>query len=219
MTSVLFFAMVIALVAGVACFGFASFCGLRESRSRGVFFVGCLIGFWGGCVGLLADEIADFFSTVQIGMEESVHNAFVEHWQKLGYQTTAEIRRGAPLCTAQDLKSSSVPDCALAVGVNSTAVCRQWVLYVPFLLPYVRPCPALRTTREVLADAGARQVLTAAINDPCDYLSKSLDTTTKRFRKALGCEAVQPMDNVVLIVDQPGSARTWVLHRGDVHLP
>ncbi|MTJ80141.1 MAG: hypothetical protein F8N37_03830 [Telmatospirillum sp.] len=217
MSSVLFFAMVIALVSGIACFGFASACGLREGRRRIAFFAGSMIGFWGGCVGLLADDISAVFSTVEAGMEESVRNAVLDHWHPQG--DTVAVRHASHLCSSEDLKSGKTPDCLLAIGVNSTEVCRQWMLYVPFLLPYARPCPALRTSPAVLADADARAVLTAAINAPCDYLSKGDDFTTRRMRKALGCGPQFHDGKVVLIVDQPGDVRTLVLRQGDIHFP
>jgi hypothetical protein len=68
MTSVLFFAMRLALVVGACCFGLACLLKLREDRRRLLFFAGCLLGFWGGCVGLLADGIADLFVTLQVGI-------------------------------------------------------------------------------------------------------------------------------------------------------
>jgi hypothetical protein len=227
MSSVLFFAMVIAFVAGFACFGLSAALSLRDGRRRMVFFAGCLIGFWGACVGLMADEIADVFGTVQAGMQESVHYAFLEHWQRMGRAVSVGADESAALvsdhlCTAEELAGGSLPRCSLAVGVNSTAVCRRWVFYVPFLLRYVRPCPALRTTDEVLADAEARQALVDAINQPCDYLPNRADYASRQFRKALGCS--EPAHGggdgqVVLLVDQAGTTRTMVAHRGTFHFP
>jgi hypothetical protein len=65
----------------------------------------------------------------------------------------------------------------------------------------------------------ARQALIDAINQPCSYLPGGLDIVSKRMRKALGCGEAQPADKVLLIVDQPGSAKTLVLHRGSAQLP
>lgn len=224
MTSILFFSMALALVCGACCFGLACLLKIRESRRRVIFFLGSLLGFWGACVGLLSDGIGDLFVTLQVGMEESVHNAFLQHWQKLGRVTLVADEQVFPhaaprLCTAQDLASSTVRDCNLALGVNSTSVCRQWVLYVPFFLPYLRPCPALRTSSEILDDAVAREALIDAINQPCRYLPSGLDYVTKRIRKALGCGGAPPVDKVLLIVDQSGSAKTLVLQRGSARLP
>jgi hypothetical protein len=224
MTSILFFGMVAALLVGACCFGLSCLFKVRESRRRIVFFAACLLGFWGACVSLLADGVADLFVAVQVGMEESVHNAFLQHWQKLGREITVADEQAFPrsvsrLCTAQDLASPRARDCSLALGVNSTSVCRQWVLYVPFFLPYLRPCPALRTNTEILDDAVAREALVDAINQPCRYLPTSLDYVTKRIRKALGCGGTPAFDNVLLIVDHLGGAKTMVLHRGSAQLP
>jgi hypothetical protein len=219
MTSVVFFAMVIALVTGVACFFLSALFRLGEKSRRFAFFMGCMLGFWAASVQLLADDMSNYFGTVQVGMEESVRNAFRDHWLKAGHGPGGNGAGTGPLCKAADLKASAVPDCALAVGVNSTAVCRQWILYVPFLLPLVKPCPALRTTADVLADDGARQALVAAINAPCDYLSTGADVASKRIRKALGCGDSSAADKVVLIVDHPDHPQTWILRRGDIRLP
>lgn len=224
MTSILFFGMVVALVVGVCCFGLASLLKIRESRRRIVFFAACLLGFWGACVSLLADGVADLFVAVQVGMEESVHNAFLQHWQKLGREIAVTDAQAFPhsvsrLCTAQDLAAPRARDCSLALGVNSTSVCRQWVLYVPFFMPYLRPCPALRTSTEILDDAVAREALVDAINQPCRYLPTGHDYLSKRIRTALGCAGTPPADKVLLIVDQLGSAKTLVLYRGSARLP
>lgn len=225
MTSILFFAMVAALGAGACCFGLSCLLKIRESRRRVVVFAACVLGFWGACVSLSADGVADLFVTVQLGMEESVRNAFLQHRQQLGRDIVdvadASVfpRTVSRLCTAQDLASPRAQDCSLALGVNSTSVCRQWVLYVPFFLPYLRPCPALRTSTAILDDAVAREALVDAINQPCRYLPSSSDYLTKRIRKALGCGEAPAFDNVLLIVDQLGSARTLVLRRGSAQLP
>jgi len=197
---------------------------IRESRRRVVFFAGCLLGFWGASVGLMADGIAGLFSTLQVGMEESVHNAFLQHWQKQGREISVADEKAFPLapprlCTAQDLASPMAQNCRLALGVNSTAVCRQWVLYVPFFLPYLRPCPALRTNAEILKDVVAREALIDAINQPCSFVPSGPDYVSKRIRKALGCGGVPPADKVMLIVDQLGRNNTLELHRGSAHLP
>jgi len=223
MTSVLFLAMLLALAFGAGCFGLACLLKIRESRRRVVFFAGCLLGFWGGCVGLLADQIGALFVSLQIGMEESVNNAFLQHWRTSGRETSgvdvATFRLTSRLCTAQDLASSQVRDCSLALGVNSASVCRQWVLYVPLFLPYLRPCPALRTNAEILNNVMAREVLIDAINRPCSFVPAAQDYTTKSIRKALRCDDAQSDDNVLLIVDQTGGAKTLVMHRGSARLP
>lgn len=224
MTSVVFFSMVMALLLGSASFSLAYVLKVRESRRRVVFFAACLIGFWGTCVGLLADGVADLFIAEQVGMEESVHNAFLQHWQKTGHQLVGAEegvfpRSASHLCTARELAQASAGDCSLALGVNSTTVCRQWVLYVPFFLPYLKPCPALRTNTEILDDAVAREALVDAINQPCSYLPAGLDYFSRNIRKALGCGQVQSSDKVLLIVDHLGSAKTLVLQRGNARLP
>ncbi|PKU25091.1 hypothetical protein [Telmatospirillum siberiense] len=225
MTSVVFFSMVMALLLGSASFSLAYVLKVRESRRRVVFFAACLVGFWGTCVGLLADGVADLFIAEQVGMEESVRNAFLQHWLKTGHSLVAAeeggIPRGAPrLCTARELASPvAAGECSVALGVNSTSVCRQWVLYVPFFLPYLKPCPALRTSTEILDDAVAREALVDAINQPCIYLPAGLDYFSRNIRKALGCGQSQPEEKVLLIVDQLGGAKTMILHRGNARLP
>ena len=132
MTSVLFFSMVSAFVAGLCCFALGSLVRLRESWRRVLFFLGCMIGFWVSSVVLLADDVADAFSEVQIGMEEAVANAFHQYGLRTGLVAEAGEMpplphgRGAPrLCVPADLArpsltaGSSLPaDCALAFGVN-----------------------------------------------------------------------------------------------------
>jgi hypothetical protein len=224
MTSIFFLSMLLALVFGAGCFALACVMKIREGRRRLIFFAACVAGFWGSCVALLADQIGDLFVTLQIGMEESVHNAFLDHLRKSGRDASgnnqsAVFHVSSRLCTAQDLASPAAGDCNLALGVNSAAVCRQWVLYVPFLLPYLRPCPALRTNSEILNDATAREALIDAINQPCIYAPTGLDFTSKRIRKALGCGETQSADKVLLIVDQTEGAKTLVMHRGTARLP
>jgi hypothetical protein len=225
MTSILFLAMFLALILGACCFGLACLMKVRESRRRMIFFAASLLGFWGGCVYQLSDQISELFVTLQLGMEESVHNAFLDHWRKSGRDTPGVavpvvLNASSRLCTAQDLASPMVRGCSLALGVNSASVCRHWVLYVPFFLPYLRPCPALRTNSDVLGDDMARKALVDAINQPCDYAPTGLDFASKRIRKALGCGETHASDKVVLIVDQVGGARTTLeMHRGSARLP
>lgn len=229
MTSVVFFSMVMALLLGSVCFSLAYVLKVRASRCRFAFFGACLIGFWGTCVTLLADGVADLFIAEQVGMEESVRNAFLQRWQKSGHQLavmdeTVLPHGGGHLCSARELARSEPGDCSVALGVNSTSVCRQWVLYVPFFLPYLKPCPALRTSSEILDDAVARAALLDAINQPCDYLPAGSDYFSRNLRKALGCGQSQPSDKVMLIVDQTGGGqiggvKTMVLRRGSARLP
>lgn len=220
MNSVVFLAMVLGLVAGIVCLALARLCGQTDARERLVFFAGCLFGFWGASVVLMADGVAGTFSELQDGLENTVNYSLLQHWQRLGRGGLVVSEDDQPrLCTAKDLADFSVLHCRLALGVNSTDVCPRWVLYVPFFLPALKPCAALRTNREVLGDAVARQVLMDAIAEPCSYVPGTLDYATRRMRKALGCGNGRPLDKVMLIVEEAGRSETLVFKSGQVALP
>lgn len=220
MNSVVFIAMLLGLVAGVTSLSLARLCELSEGRRRAVFFAGCMLGFWAASVAMLADGVAQSFSELQDGLESTVHNSLITHWQRSGRNAEiAGLQDTRRLCTSQDLAASPDLHCSVALGVNSTAVCPGWMLYAPFFLPAVQPCAALRTSSELLSDAMARQVLVDALNDPCAYVPGSADYAAKRMRKALGCAGGQPLEQVMLIVDRPGEHKTLVLRPGRVSLP
>lgn len=213
MTTVLFFAMVVALATGLTLFFLAGLAGFGDRWRRLGFFAGCLTGFWGCSVVMLAGDIAQAFSDVQAGMEEAVDNAFHAGQSSLLAPAVAAWSpgRGDRLCSPTEASRSLAPtDCLLAMGVNSTTVCREWVLYVPFLLPHLKPCAALRTSSALLENSQSRQMLAEALRHPCAYLSQGADLQSRRLRKALHCETGGWDREITLIVDQPDGSR--VLH-------